>query len=183
METVISSRNFFIDTSADTGDGDNATIHLSGHNITAGDGQLIKLSLLNFDMYRNWYGVNTNNSKVKLVTVIAGVASTDDVIIPNKNYSKLGEIVEAFAAEVRTTILAFAQAQGTTSAQTATVIEVLPDANEAIDSTGDRLMSFSIDFGATHGIDSFSLQCLPDEGDSYRILGGDRIQGLSLIHI
>ena len=38
-------------------------------------------------------------------------------------------------------------------------------------------MSFSIDFGATHGIDSFSLQCLPDEGDSYRILGGDRIQG------
>ncbi len=66
MESIVSSRNLFIDSSADVGSGDNFTLQLGPHQLHAGDGQLLRLTLMSFDMYRSFYGVNVNNSKATL---------------------------------------------------------------------------------------------------------------------
>lgn len=175
MNNVISSRNFFIDTSDDTGAGDNAEIHLGSHNITCGDGQLIKLSLLQFDMYRNFYGVNTNNSKATVAGDAASGANigSTTLTIPNKNYGRLGDLAAAFAEQAASSLLLLAAnaSAGATTPTTASAIDVLPGLTEVIDGTGDRLLSFSVAFDHPHNLAGFSISC---DDDSYRILGGDR---------
>ena len=168
---VVSSRNFFIDTDRDTGAGDNANIHLGSHQITAGDGQLIRLALLGFDMYNNGpYGVNQNNNKI----VVAIDGSTSTISIPSKNYATIGDIATSFATEVRSAALALVQAAGS-AATGVTTPAVLPATSETVNSTADRLLSFSIVFDQPHGITDFSLRCFEDDSDSYKILGGDRL--------
>ena len=48
MHEVLSSRNLFLDSSDGVGQGDNFTLELSQDSITAGDGQQLKLTLMNF---------------------------------------------------------------------------------------------------------------------------------------
>ena len=68
MAHIISSRNLYIDTSADLNGskGDNLTLQLGADSIHASSGQQLKLTLSYFSMYRNWYSININNSKVRL---------------------------------------------------------------------------------------------------------------------
>ena len=70
MAHMISSRNLFIDTSAglNGSQGDNITLQLGAHSINAASGQQLKLTLSYFSMYKNWYSINSNNSKVRLTT-------------------------------------------------------------------------------------------------------------------
>ena len=51
MHEVLSSRNLFLDSSDGVGQGDNFTLELSRDSITAGDGQQLKLTLINFKLY------------------------------------------------------------------------------------------------------------------------------------
>ncbi len=135
MESIVSSRNLYIDSSADVGSGDNFTLQLGPHQLHAGDGKLLRLTLMSFDMYRNFYGVNVNNSKATLSAVTSGGTSTANLVIANKNYARLGEITETFAEQVRAALLTIAQANGS-SASTATVVDPLPANTEAITATG-----------------------------------------------
>ncbi len=106
----------------------------------------------------------------------SGGTATANLVIPNKNYARLGEITETFAEQVRAGLLTIAQANGS-SASVATVVDPLPGNTEAITATGDRIMSFSVSFNAAHGVTSFAVLCNPTDGETYRILGGDRIEG------
>ena len=73
MHEVLSSKNLFLDSSDGVGQGDNFTLELSQDSITAGDGQQLKLTLMNFNMYTNFYHVNaTNNSIVLRTESVAG---------------------------------------------------------------------------------------------------------------
>ena len=56
MSHIISSRNLFIDTSADLNgsQGDNITLQLGADSIHAASGQQLKLTLTYFSMYRNY---------------------------------------------------------------------------------------------------------------------------------
>ena len=58
MHEVLSSKNLFLDSSDGVGSGDNFTLELSQDSITAEDGQQLKLTLMNFNMYTNFYHVN-----------------------------------------------------------------------------------------------------------------------------
>ena len=55
MHEVLSSKNLFLDSSDGVGSGDNFTLELSQDSITAEDGQQLKLTLMNFNMYTNFY--------------------------------------------------------------------------------------------------------------------------------
>ena len=97
MAHIISSRNLFIDTSADLNgsQGDNLTLQLGADSIHAASGQQLKLTLSYFSMYRKWYSININNSKVRLTTD----ANATELVIPSLNYRTYGDIVTAFAEQ------------------------------------------------------------------------------------
>jgi hypothetical protein len=104
-QQVVNSFNLFIDTekSSILGDGnsrgDDINIHLEGSTIIANDGEMIKLTLTNFEMFNNLYHVDANNSRFQTR------CNTDPLITPNpierdltrQNYATLGDIAIDFA--------------------------------------------------------------------------------------
>lgn len=104
-QQVVNSFNLFIDTekSSILGDGnskgDDVNIHLEGSTIVANDGEMIKLTLTNFEMFNNLYHIDANNSRFQTR------CGTDAVIVPNpierdltrQNYANLGDIAIDFA--------------------------------------------------------------------------------------
>ena len=143
MAHIISSRNLFIDTSADLNgsQGDNLTLQLGADSIHAASGQQLKLTLSYFSMYRKWYSININNSKVRLTTD----ANATELVIPSLNYRTYGDIVTAFAEQVRAQALADAVAQGSTAGN-ATVVDLFPAPTILVNSTSDRIMSFTTSY-------------------------------------
>ena len=119
-QTIVNSFNLFVDTERISicGDrnsqGDQAIIHFEGSTIVANDGELIKLTLTNFEMYNNLYTIDINNDRFSTSysttaipapvppatePVITYAALVDDRI-PNKNYATLGEMAIEFAKTI-----------------------------------------------------------------------------------
>jgi hypothetical protein len=106
-QQVTNSFNLFIDTekSAVLGDGnskgDDVSIHFEGSTIVANDGETIRLTLTNFEMFNNLYHIDVNNSRfqTKISTDAATVAPPTAVErdLTRKNYATLGEIAIDFA--------------------------------------------------------------------------------------
>ena len=73
-QSTVNSFNLYIDSgkAAIIGDGrstgDNYLIHLGDNSIEAEDGEIIRMSLVNFNMFNNIYGVNANNCKFRVTT-------------------------------------------------------------------------------------------------------------------
>jgi len=189
MMEIVSSRNLFVDTSdrLDSQTGDDCTIHLSGNGIRAGDGQLLRLSVMSFTMYRNVYQINVNNSRIRC-EINDDAASVIDFEITSQNYSTCGAIGLDFSEQVRLALFD----QVTTSSTVigvkptmCTVNSLLPAVDDSISSTGPRILSFNLVFDKAHLVNTFKLQCFSDRGESYAILGGDRLSsgstGTSLI--
>ena len=96
--SLINSLNIYVDTSRDLdGPGDNVNLQLAENSIAIQDGQLMKLSLTEFTMYRNFYSVNINNSKFRLTTD----AGASELEITNKNYRTIGDVIADFAEKLR----------------------------------------------------------------------------------
>lgn len=182
-QNIVNSYNLFIDSgkAAVVGDGqstgDNYLVHLGDNAIMAEDGEIIRMSLVNFNMFNNIYMVNLNNCKFRVTTEINGVVRATEVNIPRKNYKTIGAMAAAFGSALSGAILAQAQAAGSTA--TSTTDTVLPDPATALNATDDRLVSVSMVFDATHGIGQGELfvQCFREVGDSFALLGADGIDG------
>jgi hypothetical protein len=124
-QTIVNSFNLFVDTERTNicGDrsssGDDTTIHFEGSSIIANDGELIKLTLTNFEMYNNLYSVDINNDRFTTTYSNNSLAivppateapaliftSVDDRIT-NKNYATLGEMAIEFAKTIAKRITA-----------------------------------------------------------------------------
>eukprot|EP00966_Prymnesium_polylepis_P157778 3646402-Prymnesium_polylepis.1 len=183
MSHVISSRNIFIDSSADVGQGDNFTLELGADSIRAGDGQQLKLALLQFNMYSNFYTVNVSNNRILLETNQGGT----DLIIPPGNYETVGQIAKTFADLVLAQVLADARAQSGLGANlTASVSgindpDVQPLEGRRMDQNSDRIMEFKMPFSAPHSLTAVRLRCMEADGESFSLLGGDRIASASIM--
>ena len=162
---VLNSLNFFVDTSRDLGQGDDATVHLQDNSIAAGDGQLLKVSLSEFTMYKSFYGVNANNGKFRLT---ADADVTELELAPG-NYRTVSDVAAEFAEQLRARL-------HTNTGVACTVVDLKPTSGTLINSTDDRIISFEIDFGSSnHGLSTFRVQCFTAVSDSYALLGGNRI--------
>ena len=77
-EQVVNSFNLFIDSAKDVGGavgkGDNFSLQLGADSIEARDGQFLRLTLTDFSMYTNFYGVNINNSKFRLTNDVTSTS-------------------------------------------------------------------------------------------------------------
>jgi len=184
-QNIVNSYNLFIDSgkAAVVGDGqstgDNYLVHLGDNAIMAEDGEIIRLSLVNFNMFNNIYMVNLNNCKFRVTSDIGGTIRATEVNIPRKNYKTIGAMAAAFGSALSGAILAQAQAGGSGAANTTDTI--LPDPATALNATDDRLISVNMVFDAAHGISQGNLfvQCFREVGDSFALLGANGIDGSS----
>ena len=182
MHEVLSSRNLFLDSSDGVGSGDNFTLELSQDSITAGDGQQLKLTLMNFNMYTNFYHVNNTNNRIVLRTEsVAGGVRTTTISLTPKNYATLGQIALEFGNQLRTAALADAAAAGSTATAGGTTVQGVsttdpqPPTTVSMSDASDRLLAVKINFNQPHLLTSFRLHCLDADGESFALLGGDRI--------
>ena len=179
-QQVVNSFNLFIDSEKSTlvgdkqSEGDDVHIHFEGQTIESGDGENIRLSLLNFTMFNNTYMVNINNSRFNVRGGSSTSASFLDVVnIDRKNYSNLKDLATSFATNLGTYLATISAA--TTFENTT----ILPNTT-TMSATDNRLLDITLTAkngsGATiaHGITDLKIQCLESEGESYVLLGGNR---------
>lgn len=110
-QQVVNSFNLFIDTekSSVIGDsasrGDDVKIHLEGSSIIANDGEMIRMTLTNFEMFNNLYNVDENNSRFETrcstTTVVPNPVIRD---LTRQNYYNIGDIAIDFANIIGNTI-------------------------------------------------------------------------------
>lgn len=110
-QQVVNSFNLFIDTekSSVIGDsasrGDDVKIHLEGSSIIANDGEMIRMTLTNFEMFNNLYNVDENNSRFTTRCATGtNVANPEIRDLTRQNYSTIGDIVLDFARIIGYTI-------------------------------------------------------------------------------
>lgn len=108
-QSVVNSFNLFVDTERTNicGDhsstGDDVNIHFEGSSIIANEGELIKLTLTNFSMYNNTYGVDVNNDKITTqssLTATPTIFTSGTTRITDKNYGTLGELAIEIAKKL-----------------------------------------------------------------------------------
>lgn len=104
-QQIVNSFNLFIDTekAALLGDGnskgDDVNIHFEGSTIVANDGEMIRMTLTNFEMFNNLYHIDANNSlfQTRCSTTTTPIPSAVQRDLTRKNYNSLGEITMDFA--------------------------------------------------------------------------------------
>jgi hypothetical protein len=95
---VISSRNVYIDSDRGIqGDGKHFTLHFPSNAFTVGDGQMMRVTLQSFSMYKNFYNVNDTNRHFK---VVVGNTTVAGALTP-KDYKDYGAIATDFAEQLR----------------------------------------------------------------------------------
>ena len=187
---IVNSFNLFLDSEKATlvgdkqSEGDNVKLHFEGNSIEAGDGEIIRISLLNFTMYNNIYHINGNNNTLKIFAGGATSAITadsgDTVYLTPQYIERLHAISNDFATTIKSHLVTRAVANGAAVASFETTSALPPQANQ-MQSTGNRLLDITLtakDSGGStinHSLNAVSIQCLEPQGDSYAILGGNRI--------
>ena len=179
-QSIVNSFNIYVDSEKanlvgdQQSEGDDLHIQFAGQTIESGDGENIRLSLLNFTMFNNTYMVNINNSRFN----VRGASSTHSsflnvVNIDRKNYVNIKDIATSFATNLG--VYLASKSSATTFENTT----VLPSAT-TMSATDDRLLDITLTSkngsGSTiaHGITGLKIQCLEAEGESSVILGGNR---------
>ena len=186
MTAVVKSRLVFLDSDSVVTDGVGTDFRVAfpSGQISAGDGQFLRMSLQNFSMLKNFYNINKNNNGVAVRTQSTPAFAL--VQIPSKDYATYYEIVEELGKALVTYFTTNQTAGGTYTLDTATI---RPETNLNSTSTTDRKLYLRITSSAPHGMSSAdsTIQCrdidLPpgdpnqqrDFSDSYEIFGAQRI--------
>lgn len=193
-QDVVNSFNLFLDSEKSTlvgdkqSEGDNVKLHFEGNSIEAGDGEIIRLSLLNFTMYNNIYHINGNNNTLKIfaggTTSAISADSGSTVYLTPRYIERLHAVSTDLISKITSHLISRSSTNGATVTSFIT-INASPPSSYQMQSTGNRLLDItlqSMDNQATpapiaHALTDITIQCLESEGDSYAILGGNRLDG------
>jgi len=146
--------------------------------LTCRNGQVNKISLIQFNAHRNWYTVNKFNSKFILRYVKGGGEFQGTFNLTHKDYGSIGDVATEFATKLKS---ALDTAQGGTGF--GAVANQNPSAGQKTGDTGKRSFSCDMTSAATLTLSNIRVQ-LPqfrdssdetDFNDSYVLLGGKRI--------
>ena len=99
---------------------------------------------------------------------------------PTKTYKTCGEIALAFAQNVQAQVQADARVAAgnnslTTTLSGITTTDVQPPTGQTFGQNGDRILQFKITCSIPHTLTSVKIECLENLGESWALLGGDRI--------
>jgi hypothetical protein len=194
-QQVINAFNLFVDSEKGQvfGDannkGDDSHIHFENLGIEAGDGELIRLTLIDFTMMNNLYDIDHNNRRFTITGTGSSASAFDEVInMPIKNHRGLGVIAEDFATVLKDRLLVHSAANGSAAAsvevaaqEPATLTDSTDMTNDGLlENTGTRLLSILLQFknsggaNTAHNITELRVQFPEAAGELYNILGGER---------
>ena len=187
MSHIIHSRNLFIDTTSGAGKGDEFSVELGANMLQAADGQFMRLTLVNFNMYNQIYPVNATNNKFRIVSRYGPPQDVSQFLglstlhsISSKNYKTCGDIALSFAQAVQAQVQADARVASGNNALTTTLsgittVDVQPPQGDGFSSTGERILEFKITTSVPHTLTSVKIECLERLGESWMLFGGDRL--------
>ena len=177
----------FIDSTSGSGQGDEFNLELGANMLQAQDGQFMRLTLVNFNMYNNLYRVNNTNNKFRVVSRYGAAEDVSQILglstlhsIYPQNYKSCGDLALNFALTVQAQVQADARIASGNNALTTTLsgintVDVQPHRNDGFSSTGDRILQFKITTSVPHTLTSVKIECLERLGESWMLLGGDRL--------
>jgi len=188
-DIIVESYNLFLNSDDGKDNGQNYDFQLGNNSInTRGQGQFIRLSLMNFNMYKNWTNVNPVNHGIVLRT---NTGNTNFPIILNDyNYATIRDIATNLSASFKAVVDGGGFGYGAT-----TITDILPPAGSGLSGTTDNLIGFTLNTTNPHGITApdllngnYALQSVIDPanlpggipagveagGDSGLLLGIDR---------
>ena len=173
-ESIVNTYNLFVDSSrghnADS-QGDNFHLNLGHAGIVCEEGQYIRLTLNNFSMHKTFTDINDTNNKFTVrINANAGSANGE---LTKRNNTTLNALANDFAQEMGK---ALKVAAGMGSGVTYTASDVQPSSTSSVGGDSDYVISFTLTFSQAHTITNAICQFFLDEGDSYEVLGGNRIE-------
>ena len=204
-QQIVNSINLFVDSerASVVGDtqsrGDNIHLGFEGNTIECKDGEVIRLSLVDFHMPNNQYNIDARNSQATLICSVNGTAMAAGVVhtfVARGNYYDTDDIALNFANNLAARLLALTgmpspaititsivnnnlTAQSTAIAHFTNVTTTpvtLPQAfpTSLTGKPEKKLLDVTINFSAAHTITNLKISCQSANGELYLVLGGER---------
>ena len=207
-QQTVNSFNLYIDSERSNivGDkqsrGDNVHYNFEGNTVEARDGEIMKLSLVDFHMPNNFYNVEIKNSLARIrlaapTTISGGLLAHNYTIIERGNYYDVQDIATNFAFQVATIVKTLVVACGNIHrivnnslvTQTTALVPtnatpirgVYPLISDVSTSTplqtgrpDKKLLDVTINFQNAHTLTALYISCQSAAGESYLLLGGER---------
>ena len=197
-QQVVNSVNFFVDTErsnivSDTQSrGDDVQYNFEGNTIECKDGEVIRLSLVDFHMPNNQYNIDARNSQATLICTVNGTPMAQGVVhtfVTRGNYYDIDDIALNFASNLAARLLALAGFPGGVSlssivnnnlvAQNTLITGFTNTSSPQLPSslTGKpekKLLDVTITFSGAHTITNLKISCQTSNGELYLVLGGER---------
>jgi hypothetical protein len=201
-EQIVSSFNIFVDSDRgspnSTSKGDDYHLNLTGVNLDAEKGQIIRLTVNNFSMYKTFTNVNAHNSKFFLRTKKDNPGNSNSptnpigtqLELPHKNHDTIHKIALDFAETLKTQLFIDASNNDSNATKVTLVASTLTPASTAgVAGTSNNVISFKLEFQdgnngdapTAHNLTDVKVQFyekLPDtedDSDVFSLLGGNRI--------
>jgi len=203
-QDVVSAFNLYIDSERSNvvGDkqskGDNVHYNFEGNTVECRDGEVMKISLVDFHMPNNFYNVETKNSFARLKLTGGGATGSqldkqNYTIVQRGNYYDVQDVATNFAYQIgniinglcssvssiatitnNTLVTQQAKVFGTTAVTTLTPSVTAAAGITQLGQPDTKMLDVTIDFGAAHGLTVLYISCLSATGESYLLLGGER---------
>jgi hypothetical protein len=204
-QQIVNSINFFVDSerSSVVGDtqskGDDINLGFEGNTIECKDGEVIRLSLVDFHMPNNQYNIDARNSQATLICSVNGnamAAGEVHTLVTRGNYYDTDDIALNFASNLAARLLALTgmpsspaitlstivnnnlTAQNTAVAGLTNLVQNLtPPQVFTTSLTGKpekKLLDVTITFSGNHTITNLKISCQSVNGELYLVLGGER---------
>lgn len=185
--------------------GDNVHYNFEGNTVECRDGEVMKISLVDFHMPNNFYNVEIKNSlaRVKLaapITISGGTTAFNATVVERGNYYDVQDVATNFAYQIaniiRTVVVAAGAIHGITNNSLVTqttplltvggsVFGVLPlQAGTPALQLGrpdKKLLDVTIEFQNAHTLTELLISCQSAAGESYLLLGGERGDDSSIV--
>jgi hypothetical protein len=201
-QQVVNSINFFVDSErcSVVGDGqskgDDVHYNFEGNTIECKDGEVIRLSVVDFYMPNNQYTIDGKNSVASIICSVNGTAMAAAIvktIIRRGNYYEVDDIAINFATNIGNIIAGLSGVPAGLSILSVvnnTLIEQLTLSGGYTNPTGAnltgtperKLLDVTITFQTTassgnagaHTITNLKISCQSLNGEAYLVLGGER---------
>jgi len=172
---VVNSYNIFVDTERNinaTSDGNSIMLSLNQTPITCSSNQYIRMTLQSFSMYKSFTNVNKNNNVFKITHDGATPQADLALYLPSLDYTNLNALATQFANTLGNQLAADIGGGITFTIPTTAPNALTP---EPATST-DNIITFTIKFSANHNLTQLLVRTLVEDGDSFEVLGTNRIR-------
>jgi len=191
-QQIVNSINFFVDSerSAVVGDtqskGDDLLLGFEGNTIECKDGEVIRLSLVDFHMPNNQYNIDARNSQATIICSVNGTAMAAGVVhtlVTRGNYYDTDDVAVNFASNLAARLIALSGmpvgialstiVNNNLSAQTTTTTG-FTSISGILGKPEKKLLDVTITFSLPHTITNLKISCQSVNGELYLVLGGER---------